>query len=82
MVNVKARKLRCWGFWAFRLRTGWVVVRRKVRCPSSSRSTVIVFSDVDGEHSVGMGSVPGQFLPDDDDDPAVGCPALRRDGLH
>ena len=32
------------GFWALRLRTESVVVRRKVRCPPSSSSTVIVCS--------------------------------------
>ena len=71
------------GLWALWLRTGWVVVRRKVR--SSAVVEVDgdrVFGDVDGELSVGVGSAEGQFLPDDGDDPAVGGSALHRDGCY
>ena len=64
----------CAGRWALWLRTGWVVVRRKVRRVPSSRSTVMVCSATSGHHGVGVVSAEGEFLPGDGDDPGVRAP--------
>jgi hypothetical protein len=63
----------------FQLRTGWVVVRRKVWRAPSSTSTVIVLGDMDGDDSVGVRAAEGEFLAGDHDDGAVGGVALHGD---
>src|SRR5918997_2678835 len=58
------------GRWAFQLRTGWVVVRVKVRWASSSEIDGDgVLGDVDGHDGMGVVATQSQFFGRRPDDP-------------
>ena len=71
------------GRWAFQLRTGWVVVRVKVRWASSSEIDGDgVLGDVDGHDGMGVAATQSQFLAGDQNDSGGRWPTLHGDWLH